>query len=281
MSDPKQAPRVEVGALLARLDAIRASLPGQQRSVVAMDGDHTLWRGDISDALFATVVGAQGVRDEPAEALAAEAARHGIDVAGRSPSGVAWALFEAFQAGRYPEPAALEMMVWVYAGWTLDELDRAIEETFARIDLAGALRRELLQLIAWADAGGVESWLVSASPQFLVDRAAEVAGIARDRVVGTRPVMHGRTIGASIDGTPSYAEGKWRRLEERIGGASLLAAFGDSAFDAALLRAAHVGVGVAPREGLRRELSALEGAVELVVGAPPGELPGGFSVHGA
>jgi phosphoserine phosphatase len=48
----------------------------------------------------------------------------------------------------------------------------------------------------------------------------------------------------------SYAEGKVTCLRAHIGARPLLAAFGDSGFDAALLGTATLGVAIRPKPGL-------------------------------
>jgi phosphoserine phosphatase len=59
------------------------------------------------------------------------------------------------------------------------------------------------------------------------------------------------------------------RLLERIGTAhTLLAAFGDNAFDVALLASAHIGVAVRPKPRLRARAHEVTGLVELVEMGP-------------
>jgi phosphoserine phosphatase len=59
-----------------------------------------------------------------------------------------------------------------------------------------------------------------------------------------------------------------RRLRERIGtGRTLYAAFGDNAFDVALLASARVSVAVRPKARLRERAGEVDGLVEL---APAG-----------
>ena len=254
--------RIEVRQLIDTLE--REAAPDH---IVASDGDRTLWRGDISDALFLEFVRSESVREVAAPALHREAQTHDIDVAASSPSKAAHALFDAFQGGRYPEARALEMMAWVYAGWTAQELDPLIDEVFANIDFAGAIRPELLEVLAWAGQRGVPGWLVSASPQFLVVRAAAVIGIPTERVVGMAPAVDQAADGARLQprlaGTATYADGKLTRLHEETQRAPLLAAFGDSGFDGALLRAAANPIAVAPSQSLRDEAVTIPNLLEL------------------
>jgi phosphoserine phosphatase len=61
-----------------------------------------------------------------------------------------------------------------------------------------------------------------------------------------------------------YGAGKVTRLRERVGrGRTLYAAFGDNAFDVAMLASAHVAVAVRPKARLRQEADAVPGIVEL------------------
>jgi phosphoserine phosphatase len=67
-----------------------------------------------------------------------------------------------------------------------------------------------------------------------------------------------------VDRPIPYGTGKVRRLHDRIGtGRPLLAAFGDNAFDVALLAEASVGVAVRPKDALRARAGEVSGLVEL------------------
>jgi phosphoserine phosphatase len=61
-----------------------------------------------------------------------------------------------------------------------------------------------------------------------------------------------------------YGSGKVTRLRERVGGTRpLYAAFGDNAFDVAMLASADIPVAVRPKARLRQQAGAVPGIVEL------------------
>lgn len=248
---------IELQQLLESLD--RAASTDQ---IVASDGDGTMWRGDISDALFLEFVQSNSVRPITTEALVNEAVAHDIDVAKLNPSQTARALFEAYQDGRYPEERALRMMAWVYAGYRPAELDPLIDDVFQKIDFGNAIRAELREVFHWAEQRSLAAWLVSASPEFLVLRAADVIGIPRERTLGMTSALDNGVLQPRLSGTVTYADGKLARLSEETT-APLLAAFGDSNYDGALLRAAAIPIAVAPTQALRDEAETIPNLCEL------------------
>jgi phosphoserine phosphatase len=105
---------------------------------------------------------------------------------------------------------------------------------------------------------------VSASPVAVVLEAATRVGFDGDHVVAAHPLFESDTMIADVERPIPYAAGKVKRLRERIGaGRTLYAAFGDNAFDVALLASARVGVAVRPKPRLRDRAHEVTGLVEL------------------
>ena len=71
------------------------------------------------------------------------------------------------------------------------------------------------------------------------------------------------SLTASLAATPTYGTGKVERLRERLGELTLLAAFGDNTWDAAMLSLAALPVMVAPKPALRERMAAHAAVVEL------------------
>jgi HAD superfamily phosphoserine phosphatase-like hydrolase len=252
-------PRASAGEILARMEAelsrvlavqaapgtLRARLPG---AVIASDADGTLWDGDVGIELFEALLAARGARAEAREALEAEARFVGIDAEGDAAAIVA-ALYEAYAADRYAHDRAFAMMAWVFAGWTRAELDAFCARVLDAGRIEARLRPELRDVFRWAEAHGVPAYVVSASPVAVVEAAVARLGLPTAGVVAMTPAVDaGGVILPRLAGPIVYGEGKLAALEAACPGArkALLAAFGDSAYDAAMLRAARVPVAVTP-----------------------------------
>jgi len=239
-------------ALLEALSRVRAELPAD--AIVASDGDGTLWRGDIGEALFERAIDRGLLRDAATEALRREARVHGVALgAARDPNEIGRALLAAMRRGSYEERHAFSMMAWAFAGWSATELGSWSARLLDDLGFERALRSAVVAAIEWARGQGVPFWLVSASPSAVVRAAARRAGVDADRVVAMQPAVVGDQLQPALAAEPTYGEGKLRRLRQRTG-APLLAAFGDSGYDAAMLCAAALPVAVAPSAALRRAL---------------------------
>jgi phosphatidylglycerophosphatase C len=104
---------------------------------------------------------------------------------------------------------------------------------------------------------------VSASPRAVVEAAGRVVDIPPSHVVAATPLLDGDRIRAEVDRPIPYAAGKIGRLRERIGKRDLYAAFGDSAFDLAMLGSALIPVAVRPKPRLREAAHTVAELVEL------------------
>ena len=94
-------------------------------------------------------------------------------------------------------------------------------------------------------------------------------GFAPDQVVAARARFEGEVLLPEVERPIPYGPGKVSRLLERMGaGRTLYAAFGDNAFDVALLASARIGVAVRPKTRLRERAHEVAGLVELVELAP-------------
>jgi phosphoserine phosphatase len=248
----------------ARVEALARAGAG---GAIATDGDGTLWTGDVGEDLFHAFLDHGRVEAPALEALRREAREHGTSDAGGGRE-VARRLYDAYLEGRFPEERICEIMTWCFAGWTRDEVARFARDVVEGAGLAGRLHGEVLHVLARAAAAGIETILVSASPIAVVLEAGARVGFSADRVVAARPYFEGDVMMPAVDTPIPYAGGKVRRLRERIGDSrALYAAFGDNAFDVALLASAQVGVAVRPKPRLRERASEVRGLVEL---APEG-----------
>jgi phosphoserine phosphatase len=247
---------------------IRAARAAELDGVLAFDGDGTLWSGDVGEDVFHYAVSRQLLREAARQALAAEAARHGIDPGG-SASALADRLFKAYVAGEYPERDVCAMMAWCYAGFSVPELDLLIEHAFEEKQLATRLTRELEPVFAFTRTEGLRVIVVSASPQPVVERAARFWNLAPGDIAACPPAVSGDSLLPYLAAPVPYAEAKLSALGALAGDHRLLASFGDNVFDIELLRAARVPVAVRPKPALRARLAEVPGVVLLHVEHPP------------
>jgi phosphatidylglycerophosphatase C len=255
-------PRSTVGEILARLDAERVKLPG---AGIATDADGTIWDGDVGIDLFEALLAEGGVRDAARGALAEEARAHGVAPDGDA-NAVAAALYRAYQDERYAPDRAFATMAWVFAGWRRDELSAFCERVLDAGRIEARVRPALRAVLDWARERGVDVYVVSASAREVVVAAAARLGIAAERVAAMTPAVGADgVLLPELAGPIVYGEGKLAALERARPGASkaLLAAFGDSAYDAPMLRAARVPVAVTPAPALVALAPTIAGLVVL------------------
>jgi phosphatidylglycerophosphatase C len=258
-------PRATTDEIVARMEA---ELPGLPGAVIASDADGTLWDGDVGIELFEALTARRGAREAAREALAAEARSVGLalDVGGTGAPALTAALYDAYGQGRYPHDRAFAMMAWVFAGWGREELAAFCERVLDAGRIEARVRPELSAIFRWAAERGVPAYVVSASPIAVVEAALARIGIAATGVVAMTPAVdEGGTILPRLAGPIVYGEGRLTALEEKRPGArgALLAAFGDSAYDAAMLRAARVPVAVTPAPGLATLAATIDRIVLL------------------
>ena len=245
----------------ARIEgALRATTGG----VVAVDGDGTLWSGDVAEDLFYAFVERGRVEPEAERAILRAAAEHGVDASGTG-AAVARRIYGAYLDDRFPEEEVCELMTWCFAGWTRDKMQGFARDVMGAAGLEGRLNPELCDVLERIRPLDAEVFLVSASPRAVVEEAARIASIiALTHVVAATPVFTGDIMRAEVDRPIPYGPGKVSRLRERIGTRRLCAAFGDSAFDLPMLSEAAVPVAVRPKPKLRARAAEVDGLVELV-----------------
>lgn len=231
--------------------------------VVATDGDGTLWGGDVGEDLFHAFIEHGELADPAIDALRREAREHALSDAGAGPD-VARRIYAAYVEGHFPEERVCELMTWCFAGWARDRVQAFARDVVDRCGLEARLHREVLRVLDRAHAAGIETLLVSASPVAVVAEAGARLGFTADRVVAARPRFDGDVMLAEVERPIPYGPGKVSGLLERIGHRTLYAAFGDNAFDVALLASARIGVAVRPKPRLRARAHEVAGLVELV-----------------
>jgi phosphoserine phosphatase len=245
----------------ARIEAL--ALATDDAGVVATDGDGTLWGGDVGEDLFHAFVEQGDVALPALEAMRREAREHALSDAGGGPD-VARRIYAAYIEGHFPEERVCELMTWCFAGWARERVQAFARDVVGRCGLEGRLHGEVLRVLDRARGAGMETILVSASPFAVVAEAGARVGFTAGQVVAARPRFDGGVMLAEVETPIPYGPGKVSRLVERIGERVLYAAFGDNAFDVALLASARIGVAVRPKPRLRALAHEVPGLVELV-----------------
>ncbi len=248
------------------IERIDAALKATPDGVLAFDGDGTLWDGDVGEDFFHALVAHGDFREPACRAMEKDARTHlaptfAIDGTGKS---LAARIYDEYLAGRFPEEPVCELMTWACAGWTPSEVDAFAADVLARANLAPRLHREVLKVIAWAKGRGAEVFLVSASPRAIIEHAGRAVGFDDDHIIAAVPRYEaGRMIADVVRPIP-YAAGKVHNLRARIGETrTLVAAFGDNAFDVAMLSQASVPVAVRPKQRLRDRAPEVQKLVEI------------------
>ena len=248
--------------VLARIDAARATNPDGSRGVIAFDGDGTLWSGDVGDDFLHALIARGDFRTVACDEMRAAAAEFGLGTDGGG-AVLAKRLFEAYEGGHFPEERTYELVAWACAGWDRSEVERFAAEIIEGASLRARLHREVVRAVEWARGVGVEVFVVSASPRAVVEQAARTIGILPSHVIAATATFDGQTMCAAAERPIPYAGGKVTCLRARIGERPLHAAFGDNAFDVAMLNQASVPVAVRPKARLRERAHEVPAMVEI------------------
>lgn len=229
---------------------------------MAFDGDGTLWMGDVGEDVFEATLARGDIREPAVEALRHHATSHQISAQGTGPE-IAHRLYDAYRRGGFPEETICEVMTWCHAGWSRGEVEAFAREVIAAKGLRKRLHPEVVRVVDWLRAQGREVLLVSASPRGVIEVAADLVSITPSHVLAATARFAGDVMLPDVERPIPYGPGKVRALTARLGQRPLIAAFGDNAFDVAMLRKAHMGIAVRPKDRLRERASEVPGLVEL------------------
>jgi phosphatidylglycerophosphatase C len=252
-------------------DAIRARIADARASAgdaagLAFDGDGTLWSGDVGEDNFYGLLDHGGLRPETIEALRAEVREFdlGSELANMADGNdLARGLYAAYLAGYYPEERTCEMMTWIYAGWRRADVEAFVRRLVVERDVAARIHPEVHDVITWARAVGLRTILVSASPREIVVAAGAIIGFAPEDIVAADAVYEDEVMCTRAVRPIPYGPGKVRGVRTLLGEGVLLAAFGDNAFDLAMLAEAKVPVAVRPKARLRDRAHEVPLLVEI------------------
>jgi phosphatidylglycerophosphatase C len=246
--------------IIARIEEASRQHPG---GVLAFDGDGTLWDGDVGEDFFHAFVAHGDIRAPAHAQMVQEATEHGRPAGGTGKE-LAARIYKDYLAGLFPEERVCELMTWICADWTYAEVDAFAGEVLARGGLEARLHKEVRRVVRWAEKSAIEVFLVSASPWAIIDHAARFLGLDDAHVVAAHPQYVDGKMVASVHRPIPYAAGKVVNLRARLGQTRpLYAAFGDNAFDIALLSEAFIPVAVRPKPRLRERAGEVKKLVEI------------------
>jgi phosphoserine phosphatase len=248
--------------IISRIETEAEREPG---GAIVFDGDGTLWSGDIGDDYFAALVADGRLTKLAHDALVVEARAENVDTSGTA-SDVARRIHEAYAAGTFPEERVCELMAWACAGWSRTDLDAFAAKVVTTFDLPSRLHGEAVRVARWAMSRSLPVHLVSASPRAIVEQAAQIVGIDLARVsAACEAIDDAGIVLTSVVRPIPYGPGKVSRLREKLGARVLYAAFGDNAFDVAMLREARIPVAIRPKPRLVERAAEVPGLVTLSV----------------
>jgi phosphoserine phosphatase len=247
----RSVPVLSPEAVTERLDGALEGLDGEAQRLITLDADGTIWDVDVGVSIFEALLDRGDVRPEAEEALVSDARRFNIELPqGGGAMEAARALHQAFFDGRYPDDLAYAMNAWAFAGHTEAEADAIAQDVLRSLGVADRIRPAFPRLFEWASRRGVDAYVVSASPVWIIRAGAALLGLSPDRGIAMAPAVRGGVIEPRIEGPICYGPGKLEKIRATRPAAVLIGAFGDSAWDAAMLRAARVPVAVTPSEKL-------------------------------
>lgn len=250
-------------ALVERLAQARAEMT-EPNPILACDADGTLWSGDVGNDVFLKLIETHAVRTAAYPALVREAEAFGITRSGIA-SEVAKALYDACEAGHYPEERCFAMMTWAFAGASRSEVIAFSQTVAKETNLEGRLHRFLDPVFDWARRENIPIWIVSASPNWMVEIGAAMFGIPSEHVIGMAPVLQEGQIMPELAGVPIYGPNKPLMLRKTCPQGTLLGGFGDSTYDIPLLQMAKVPVAVRPKASLWARASEVPNIVAVGV----------------
>ncbi|MBJ6761281.1 haloacid dehalogenase-like hydrolase [Myxococcaceae bacterium JPH2] len=245
------------------LERIRAELLHTPGGVLAFDADGTLWSGDVGDDLFLALLEHGDLQPEVHDALEHLRITHGVDKAPDDRE-LARRLFAAHEAGRFPEHELYAMEAWLFAGWRAEDVRAFARDVVSRVRLETRLHPETRRVVTWAQAEGVDCYIVSASPRAMVEAAVQATlGLSPERVLACTPREAAGRLLPSVEEPIPYGPGKVRCLRTRTT-QPLHAAFGDNVFDLEMLAAARVPVAIRPKPRLQARAEELPAMVQLL-----------------
>lgn len=195
--------------------------------LAVFDCDGTLWSGDAGEGFFDWELKRGVVSDEV----------------------VRWARarYADYRAGKVSEDDMCGEMVQLHKGLREDDVLRLCNEFFEQ-NFASRIFPEMQQLISELQKSGCDVWAVSSTNEWIIREAMKHFGIPREKILAAAIEVDAGVVTDRLIRVPSGI-GKPQAILEVIGRPPD-AAFGNSRWDAEMLRIARYAVAVNPNPDL-------------------------------
>ena len=140
----------------------------------------------MAEDVFHYAIARELLREAASATLAKAARRHGLAANGNA-NELAARIFTAYRAERFPERTVCEVMTWCFAGWSLDDLRALSDQALAFAELDARVNHALLPVFEWSRRSGIRIVIVSASPRFIVERAAQRWNVSPHDIAASTP----------------------------------------------------------------------------------------------
>ena len=201
--------------------------------LAVFDCDGTLWSGDSGEGFFDWELKRGVVSDDVARAIRAR--------------------YADYRAGKVSENEMCGEMVTMHKGLREDDILRLSREFFAE-NFVSRIFPEMRQLVIKLQQSGCDVWAVSSTNEWTIREAVKHFGIPAGKILAARVEVENGVATDRLIRVPSGI-GKPQAILEVIGRPPD-AAFGNSRWDAEMLRIARYAVAVNPNpdlEALARE----------------------------
>ncbi|TGK21902.1 haloacid dehalogenase-like hydrolase [Leptospira fluminis] len=150
-----------------------------------------------------------------------------------------WKFYETVHDAEGLE-ASYRWSTWIFSGRSDSELRRTAREVWEenRKSLSSEAVRPytaLIELIRELRKNGADLWIVTASPQGVIQEVSSIWGIPEDRVLGVELEEESGILKRGVKEPFTYGSGKVRRILDATGGEGYEIAFGDTENDFPLL----------------------------------------------
>ena len=200
-----------------------------QPKFAAFDCDGTLWGGDAGEGFFSWEFARGVVSDEIARR---EKAR-----------------YAEYRAGRVSEDEMCAAMVTLHSGMSAAEIEKVAAQFFEE-NIASQIFPEMRELVSRLEQSGCDIWAVSSTNEWVIRAAMKHFEIAPRKILAAAVAIEDGIITDRLVQLPS-GEGKPRAIRAVVG-KEPDAAFGNSRWDADMLKIARHAFAVNPNPDLEK-----------------------------